>query len=216
MVGVFGGAGGDLVVRQPEKGRILNDQRKGRLMLFFLLAVFVLPIVIGLALYATDWHPAGKSYGELLQPARRLDFSVLPVEQARKFADQGRERKWHLIYVATGSCGADCRNHLHLMRQIHAALAKEIDRLERVWVIDAPIPSQQLKQVQTQYPDLIVIPDAAALAKQFELPGATEVGNGNFYLTDPLDNLMMKYPPGADPNGIRKDLMRLLKYSWAG
>jgi hypothetical protein len=216
MVGVFGGTGGDLVVRQPEKGKVLNDQRKGRLMLFFLLAVFVLPIVIGLALYVTNWHPAGESYGELLQPARRLDFSVLPAEQARKFADQGRERKWHLVYVATGPCGAVCRNHLHLMRQIHASLAKEIDRLERVWVIDAPIPSQQLRQVQTQYPDLIVIPDAAALAKQFDLPDAAAVGNGNFYLTDPLDNLMMKYPPGADPNGIRKDLMRLLKYSWAG
>jgi hypothetical protein len=35
-------------------------------------------------------------------------------------------------------------------------------------------------------------------------------------LIDPLGNLMMSYPKNAEPKGVRKDLMRLLKNSWAG
>jgi hypothetical protein len=33
---------------------------------------------------------------------------------------------------------------------------------------------------------------------------------------DPLGNFMMSYPADADPNGIRKDLARLLRASRIG
>jgi len=36
------------------------------------------------------------------------------------------------------------------------------------------------------------------------------------YIIDPLGNLMMYYPPGADPGGMLKDLKKLLKYSKIG
>jgi cytochrome oxidase Cu insertion factor (SCO1/SenC/PrrC family) len=36
------------------------------------------------------------------------------------------------------------------------------------------------------------------------------------YIIDPLGNLMMYYPPDADPSGMLKDLKKLLKYSKIG
>jgi hypothetical protein len=36
------------------------------------------------------------------------------------------------------------------------------------------------------------------------------------YLIDPLGNLVLRYAPGADPSGIRRDLARLLRLSQIG
>jgi hypothetical protein len=38
----------------------------------------------------------------------------------------------------------------------------------------------------------------------------------HIYLVDPLGNLMMRYPKDADPNKIKKDLIKLLKASAIG
>jgi hypothetical protein len=35
-------------------------------------------------------------------------------------------------------------------------------------------------------------------------------------LVDPFGNLAMRFPPSLPAKDIRKDLVRLLKYSWAG
>jgi cytochrome oxidase Cu insertion factor (SCO1/SenC/PrrC family) len=41
-------------------------------------------------------------------------------------------------------------------------------------------------------------------------------GAERVYIIDPLGNLMMYYPPGAEPGGMLKDLQKLLKYSQIG
>ena len=50
-------------------------------------------------------------------------------------------------------------------------------------------------------------------ARQF---GDFSESAGQIYLIDPLGNLMMTYTKGYDPKGLRSDLTRLLKNSWAG
>jgi hypothetical protein len=188
----------------------MNEQRKGRIMLLFLLGVFVFPIVVGLVLYLSDWRPGGKSHGELLRPSRPLSIQSIKTFKGQPFDASNWRGKWHLVAVASGSCPAECLKNLAMMRQIHASLGKEIDRLERVWVLDGALPPEVLTAVQAQYQDLAVLPNATVLARQFD-----DVGQG-LYLVDPLGNLFMRYPPGSNPSGIRKDLMRLLTYSWTG
>lgn len=191
----------------------MNQLRKGRLMLISLLLVFALPVVIGVVLYASDWRPGGSSYGELLRPPQPLSFPVLKTLQGKQVDALVWKDKWHLVYIASANCDEGCRNGLHTMRQIHASLAKEIDRLGRVWLIDGPrLPEAEMQQ--SQYPDMLVLADATALARQFD----TNIANvhGRIYLVDPLGNLVIRYPRGSDPYGIRKDLMKLLKYSWTG
>lgn len=185
-------------------------------MLVFLLAVFALPVVIGLVLYHTEWRPGGESYGELLQPPRRLDIPTLQTLQGQPFDMQDWHAKWHLVYVSAAGCDTGCRNNLYMMRQIHASLAKEIERLERVWIVDGALSSEEGNPLQAQYPDLVILPAAGKMASQFNLPGRPATPDGRIYLVDPLGNLMMSYPSGADPKGMRKDLTRLLKYSWTG
>jgi hypothetical protein len=38
----------------------------------------------------------------------------------------------------------------------------------------------------------------------------------HIYLIDPLGNLVLRYPRGADPMKVNRDLTRLLKYSRVG
>ena len=60
-------------------------------------------------------------------------------------------------------------------------------------------------------------PAVAELARQFTLPAGSPLDDPDrIYVVDPLGNLMMSYPAGADPNGIRKDLARLLRVSRIG
>lgn len=176
-------------------------------MLLFLLLVFILPVIIGLYMFATHQRLEGRSHGELVQPPRKLAFAV----------SEGWQDKWHLVYVSSGLCDEGCRNALYMMRQVHATLEKNIDRVQRVCLVDGTLVPDVLEKLHQQYPDMPVMNAAADKARQFDLPGGTPSGSsGRVYLVDPLGNLMMSYPRGTDPQGMRKDLKRLLTYSWAG
>ncbi|HEY3326428.1 MAG TPA: hypothetical protein VGK14_04590 [Novimethylophilus sp.] len=197
----------------------MSEQRKGRFMLVMLVLVFALPVLGVVILHSADWRPGGKSHGELMQPSRALDFPLLNTAGNKPFTAPDWHRKWHMVYITAATCDQNCRDALHTMRQLHASLAKEIDRIERVWLIAGAVPTDQvsqLRQVQRDYPDLIVLPDAAALTTQFNLSHSQAASGERVYLVDPMGHLMMSYPRGADPYGMRKDLVRVLTYSWTG
>ncbi len=189
----------------------MSEQRKGRFMLILLVLVFALPVAAVVLLHVAGWRPGGKSYGELVQPPRTLQFSEMRTAANQPFGKADWLRKWHLVYVTAAECDPRCLEELHTMRQLHASLAKEIDRVQRVWLVAKMPPAAQAEELQRQYPDLVVLTQAAALVSQFDTPPG-----GYVYLVDPMGHLMMRYLPGADPYGMRKDLLRLLTYSWAG
>jgi len=54
------------------------------------------------------------------------------------------------------------------------------------------------------------------LFQSFGISAGQPAEQQGIYLVDPLGNVMMRYPPGANPSGMLKDLTRLLKYSWVG
>lgn len=193
----------------------MNSQRKGRLQLLLLVMVFVLPVLAVVVLHSTDWRPDGKSYGELVQPPRQLTFPSLTTSRHQPFDAAAWQGHWHLVYVTAQACDESCSADLHMLRQLHASLGKEIDRLQRVWII-AGSPPADIASIENQYPDLIILPQSGALAAQFDLPHIPAADSGRIYLVDPLGHFVMSYPPNSNPYGIRKDLMRLLSYSWAG
>lgn len=194
----------------------MNPQHKGRLQLILLVLVFALPVVAVVVLHWADWRPSGKSYGELIKPPRTLNFPVLNTARHQPFTAAEWQGKWHMVYVSGRNCAASCRKDIHTMRQLHASLAKEIERLQRVWLIDGKIAQEEIDPVQHEYPDLVILPEASALIVQFNLQNVPAADSGRIYLVDPLGHLIMNYPQNTDPYRMRKDLMRLLAYSWAG
>jgi len=196
-----------------------RQQKKGRLFLIAMVVFFAAPLFLVIAMYRFDWHPKGKSYGDLIEP-------VVPIKLTEAFKDVKTtdttvlskllwHDKWSAVILAD-KCEAVCQARLHDARQIHASLEKDMNRLQRILITN----QQDLSDLQKQYPDLIILnqpsADVAALAKQFDVNGVSAYTSERVYMVDPLGNLMLSYSNQVKPVDMRKDWVRLLKYSWAG
>jgi cytochrome oxidase Cu insertion factor (SCO1/SenC/PrrC family) len=187
-----------------------------------LATLFFLPVVAAYLFYLFGWKPAGTvNYGELVDPPRaveNLNVHMLDGHRVRFFDLLG---KWSLIYFGSAECLTACEKDLYKMRQVHLAQAKNQGRVQRVFVVTDPRALAMLKFTLKEYPGMQIItgPREAVLklVKGFSLPvGSPLDGLDRVYLVDPIGNFMLSYPADADPNGIRKDLVRLLKISRIG
>jgi cytochrome oxidase Cu insertion factor (SCO1/SenC/PrrC family) len=85
-----------------------------------------------------------------------------------------------------------------------------------VLLLDEDRPPQLAGDLHEVYANFKLLTDpraglSTALAKT---SGAGNAGtDGTIYLVDPLGNIMMFYPSGADPNHLKQDLKRLLTWS---
>lgn len=154
------------------------------------------PIVLGTAAYLFGWSPGTASnYGELISPQ--------PLTEPALAALRG---KWVLVSFDAAPCDAYCEKKLYFMRQVRRAQGKDMDRVERLWVLtDAQKP-------RTEVLAAIEGTRLGTFSSQ-EFPGNPK---DHIYLIDPLGNLMMRFPRDPDPSKMIKDLQRLLKYSRIG
>ena len=182
---------------------------------FYLLAlVFILPFTLAATLHLLNLKPSGKSYGNLVQPPKSLTIPVLHDAQGKAFQPQQWQKIWSVVTLDDGLCAAPCQAQVHMLKQVHTSLNKEIKRVQRVLIVPAVMKPEVFNALQKQYPDLIVLAAADEVTAKFA--AEYNVANADVYLVDPLGNLMMSYPDKFDPKGLRSDLSRLLKNSWAG
>lgn len=192
------------------------NRSRGRWILLLLFAFFAVPLLAVVAMHKFDWHPQGNSHGELVTPARKLQMPAHLLDASGQVVKSGLfQDKWSMVYIAD-DCQQVCADRLYTMRQLHATLAKDIERVQRVLLA----PAGQLQALQKQYPDLLILTGPTAelgdLRKQFDIAGAPAGSNDRIYLVDPLGNLMMSFPDSIAVKDIRKDIQRLLAYAWAG
>jgi hypothetical protein len=149
------------------------------------------PLVLGTAAYLLGWSPGALSnYGELLDPKPVSGFESL-------------RGKWVLVTFDAAACDAYCEKKLYFMRQVRRAQGKDMDRVERLWVLtDGAKPRAEL------LPGIEGTRFASLAAESF--PGRAA---DHIYLVDPMGNLMLRFPRDPDPSKMIKDLQRLLKYS---
>ena len=157
------------------------NQTKGRLQLLGLLALFLLPIAIVGVLYWSNWNPGGSGYGMLIKPPLELKLVEMANYDTKVFKPEDWKDRWHLVHISKGTCAEVCQKDLYEMRQIHASLAKEIERLQRVWLIDGEISDAELKNIRQKYRDLVILPKSDAMAKQFTAAGQPD---DRFYLVE--------------------------------
>ena len=173
--------------------------------------VCVLPVVASyLAFYV--WTPEKTTnYGTLLEPRPVVQEPMSAVDGQAFSVGQLRGR-WILVYAGSPACDESCRQALYYMRQVRTALGKEMERVERIWLLsDAGRPDDALRK---EHPGLhIVRGEMSALLAQLNASGVT----GQAVATiDPLGNLMLRFPPNPEPKRMLKDLERLLKASRVG
>jgi hypothetical protein len=161
--------------------------------LLWVAAVCVAPLVLGTAAYLLGWSPGAPSnYGELIPP------TVTPLSEFRG--------KWVLVTFDAGACDPYCERKLYVMRQVRRAQGKDMDRIERLWVLtDAGKPRAEV----------LAASDGARISRNGNLGFPGNIAD-HIYVVDPLGNLMMRFPRDPDPSRMIKDLQRLMKYSRFG
>ena len=186
-----------------------------------LAALFLLPLVIAFfTYYGTAWRPAAHvNHGQLITPARPLPaaLAVVTGEAQSGTPDPAVpvfRKRWSLVYVGAGSCNADCRQALYVMRQTRLALNNDLARVERVFLAsEACCDRGFLVRV---HPGLEVLdasaPQAVPLLAQFPAAGREHL----LFIVDPLGNLMMSYDARTNPRGLLEDLKKLLALSHIG
>jgi len=196
--------------------------KRSQWLVLVMLAVIIVPSIGALILFVGGWRPdSTKNYGELVVPARPLVHIQLQTLENKRIGETDLQGKWTLIYFATDSCGEDCQKNLYNLRQIHISQGKNQPRIRRMLILTGDSFRNSAAKIRMDYPELTVVGGSEMAMKsfveQFRLPAGSPLGDkGRVYIIDPLGNLMMSYPAGSDPTGIRKDLSRLLYVSHIG
>ena len=181
-----------------------------RLVLLGLFAAFAAPFLLGWGLFAGGWRPdAVHPHGVLVQSP-----PLLSAPQWSGVLGSGPEPgQWTLAMLAPVECDDACRRTLYLMRQLESTQAREASRLQRA-VLVGSAPSDSLRAAVEQIGHTVIWQGPLGdLRSSLPSLGASDA---RLAIIDPQGNLMMVYPDAFDPSGGRRDLERLLKFSWIG
>jgi cytochrome oxidase Cu insertion factor (SCO1/SenC/PrrC family) len=185
--------------------------RKSKASLWLILALAVAPVTAAYLLYYF-WPPTRTvNYGELIEP-RLLPDPPLVLADGTPFQLSRLRGKWVLASLDSGRCDEHCDRKLLYMRQLRLTRGKDMERIERVWLMSDDIMPRP-DAVAPYRGTWLVRAAGAGLLEHFPAPGATA---DHIYLIDPLGNLMMRFPRDPDPGRMIKDLSRLLRASRIG
>jgi cytochrome oxidase Cu insertion factor (SCO1/SenC/PrrC family) len=192
-----------------------KQQNKGRWKLFAVIAICAAPLIASYLTYYVIKPQSRTNYGALIDPrAHPIPALGATTLDGKPIALDAYKGKWMMVQVNDANCREPCKKRLHDMRQLRLAQGKDMDRIERIWLItdDKPLETMVIREYDGTHM-LRVKPDVLKSWLPVE-QGTT--ASDHIYLIDPLGNLMMRFPKDADPNKIKKDLSKLLKASSIG
>ncbi len=192
-----------------------QQQHRGRWKLLAVILVCAAPIILSYLMYYVVKPEGRTNYGDILDPRQHPmpELAVTDLE-GKPATLKAFEGKWIMLNVDGGACDENCNRQLYEMRQLRTAQGKEMNRVERVWLItdDVAVPDQ----VKTDYEGTHMLRvDADAIKGWLPVEAGATVKD-HIYMIDPLGNLMMRWPKDADPNRMKRDIGKLLRASSIG
>lgn len=188
----------------------------GRIKFLLIVFIFTVPFVISYYL-SKDYH-AGRelqtsNYGSFINPIVELSQSTFDDYSGENLNVNQHLTKWSLIYRMPENCSQRCSDEIYLIRQVNIALGKDMNRLERVIVLNQTIPSSEIDDLVIKYPKAIVVKNNSSTFIN-EINKITD--RYVLLLTDPLGNVILGYDEGFEGKKLLKDIKKLLKLSKIG
>ncbi len=205
-----------------------QQNNKGRWKLLAVLAVCAMPLVGGYFTYYVIKPTGRTNYGDLIDPREHPIPTMASTTLDGKPATLDNYKgKWIMLKVGPSACLQECQDQLFAMRQLRTMQGKEMERIERVWLITDNQPLDTMLLRVNDGTRMLRAP-ADVVAKWLPLnqnkgaAGVSDSASDHIYLIDPLGNLMMRFPKGAvssDTGQVKKvhqDISKLLKASAIG
>jgi cytochrome oxidase Cu insertion factor (SCO1/SenC/PrrC family) len=178
-----------------------TQRRKNRTQLITILSIAVLSLGGSYGLYylarqGEVWGTTNN--GEFVTPPMTVRSLDIRDQQNQPVTEGGT---WWLWVVSPGSCEEECDQALHQLRQLHALLNKDANRVRRALVQSGTPDSLQIAE---RYPKLNF------------LSGRLQELQPGVYIVDPIGNLVFRYPFADAGKPVLEDLKKLLKVSQIG
>lgn len=192
------------------------NQWRGRWKLLAVIFVCAAPLIFSYLTYYVIKPTGRTNYGTLIDPRLHPIPTTLATTglDGKPLSLDAFKGKWIMLQTNPGDCQQACRDQLVAMRQLRLMTGKEMERVERVWLItdQQPLDTMLMRVIDgTQM--LRVAPAAVAAWLPVEQGGNV---NDHLYLIDPMGHLMMRFPKNAEPAKVKKDLVKVLKASAIG
>ncbi len=187
---------------------------QGRVKMLVVMLICAAPVVASYFTYYVVRPEARRNFGELINPQRPLPALAAQDLQGQTQNLQSLNGQWLLLSVAPAACETACQNNLYWSRQLRESMGKEMDRVDRVWLVSDAEPIQPKLQAALQGATVLRVPAADLAAWLTPAAGRTLVEH--IFVVDPLGNWMMRFPAGMDLAAAAKakrDLDRLLRAS---
>jgi cytochrome oxidase Cu insertion factor (SCO1/SenC/PrrC family) len=200
----------------------MEQQRRARLIMLGIVAVFVLPFFV-LPLITSPERVGKNNKGLLIQP--HIPFADLGLvnERHQPMAIVDLGARWTLLYVIPANCDAACvsarNNALYAMRQVRLSLDRDVDRVQQLVVFTAEPDGDLDLLMQQQFANMKRV-EGNQQTLEAVLYARLPVKNpaGSMFLMSPDGYVFMAYPTFVDEKesilrarDIRTDLKKSIK-----
>lgn len=185
-----------------------RQRRRNRMLLLVIVALFFGSLIGAGVLRFSGWRPSGmKNHGELLDPPGDLRRVVPTLADGGTYPWDPAARHWRIALAPSASCGDECARLARELDTVWQLFSKDARRVDVLWICGEPgcLPPEDAPRPAS----LRVVQPAAAL--RAGLPRVDDARGTPVYVIDPNGFVILRYPPGFDPAGLRADLAKLLK-----
>lgn len=192
-----------------------------RVALVVIAAMFLLPLVLAWLMYSgsVEYQPHNtRNLGNLVTPPLPVELGRLESHKPNRGDTGELDQHWVVLFAVPADCGQDCLDAVTALRQVHRSAGRNQDRIRLLLLLPEIFAPEEADRLRAVYPVFRTARDpggelGAVLNRIAADYGNGQAAAGNTYLIDPIGNIMMHYPSGADPNDLKKDLKRLLTWS---
>jgi hypothetical protein len=187
--------------------------RRNRMLLLVIFAIFFGSMLLAGVLRFSGWRPAGmKNNGELLQPPVDLRARIPKLADGGDYRWNPAARTWRIVLAPPAGCTDACTTLAQDIDIVWKLMGRNADQVDVLWLCaepgcSAPAPLRDDPALRLLRPD----PALRAALPRVDAASGDRAQGVPVYVIDPNGFLILRYPPGADPAGLRADLAKLLK-----
>lgn len=182
----------------------MKSLSRQRLQLLLVASLFAAPVLVGVALVAAGWMPGTRSYGLPILPQRNVASVPVHLDNGKPFAWRDRSFHWTLVALPGPDCEDRCMRALDMMHRVRITLNQHSDQL-RLLYLGTPPQGEQAHLLMQPWSVAQVPEHAFGDLRPDRRDSVAAV------LVMPDGVALTHYPAGFDPDGLKKDLHKVIQ-----